>query len=118
MNVEIGGHVALDLVEELAELHRAVPGHAFADDGSGLHDQRTSPGECMNLQFLIRMRRLFALVGLVASDKNGKAIVEPPQVRCWHQPADRRCPLLRRSWGKADGSNTSDPSVRIYEYTA
>jgi hypothetical protein len=83
MNVEIGGHVALDLVEELAELHRAVPGHAFADDGSGLHDQRTSPGECMNLQFLIRMRRLFALVGLVASDKNGKAIVEPPQVRCW-----------------------------------
>src|SRR6266700_4236088 len=37
MNVEIGGHVALDLVKELAELRRAVPRHAFSDNGSGLY---------------------------------------------------------------------------------
>jgi catechol 2,3-dioxygenase-like lactoylglutathione lyase family enzyme len=43
-------------------------------------DQRTSPGECTNLRFPIRMRRLFASVGLVASDKNAKVAVE--QLRC------------------------------------
>jgi hypothetical protein len=37
MDVEIGGHVALDLVEELTELLRAVARHALADNGPGLH---------------------------------------------------------------------------------
>jgi len=36
-------------------------------------DQRTSPGECMNLQFLTQMRRLCASVGRVASDKQPTA---------------------------------------------
>ena len=33
MDVEIAGHVALDLVQELAELLCAMAGHAFADNG-------------------------------------------------------------------------------------
>src|SRR5262245_14732086 len=37
MQVEIGRHVALNLVEELAELPRTVARHAFADHRSGLH---------------------------------------------------------------------------------
>ena len=40
VDVEVGRHVALDRVEELAELLRAVAGHAFADDRSGLHVER------------------------------------------------------------------------------
>lgn len=40
VNVEIGGYIALDLVKELSELCRAMPGHAFANDGSGLHVER------------------------------------------------------------------------------
>ena len=30
VDIEIGGHIALDLVEELAELLRTVPGHTWA----------------------------------------------------------------------------------------
>ena len=37
MHVEIGGHIALDLVEKPAELLRAVARHAFAHDGPSLH---------------------------------------------------------------------------------
>jgi hypothetical protein len=37
MHIEIGGRIALDLVEELAEVAGAVASHAFADDSSGFH---------------------------------------------------------------------------------
>jgi hypothetical protein len=37
MHVEAGGNVALDLVEELAELLCPVAGHALADHRTGLH---------------------------------------------------------------------------------
>ena len=40
MNVEIGRHVALDLVEELAELARAMAREALADDLAGRHVER------------------------------------------------------------------------------
>ena len=40
VDIEARRHVALDLVEKLAELDRAMAGHAFADDGSGLHVER------------------------------------------------------------------------------
>ena len=40
MHIEIGRYIAFDLVEEFAELLRAMPGHAFADNGSGLHIER------------------------------------------------------------------------------
>ena len=40
VNLEVGRHIALDLVEELAELAGAVAGHALADDGAGLHIER------------------------------------------------------------------------------
>src|SRR5258708_34254971 len=40
VDVEIGGHIALDLIEEFAELLRTVPSHAFADDSSSLHVER------------------------------------------------------------------------------
>jgi hypothetical protein len=40
MRIETGGHIALDLVEELAEFLGTVPAHAFAEDGSGLHIER------------------------------------------------------------------------------
>src|SRR6266478_6460012 len=36
VNVEIGGHIALDLIKEFAELRRPMPGHAFADNASSL----------------------------------------------------------------------------------
>ena len=32
-NVEVGRHVALDLIQEFAELARAMAGHALADNG-------------------------------------------------------------------------------------
>ncbi|WP_425601141.1 hypothetical protein [Brucella tritici] len=41
VDVEVGGHVALDLVKELAEFRSPVPGHAFADNGSSLHVKRS-----------------------------------------------------------------------------
>src|SRR5712671_5694321 len=37
VNVEIGGHMLFDGVEEAAEFLRPVARHAFADDGSGLY---------------------------------------------------------------------------------
>ena len=40
MDVEIGRHVALDLVKELAELLCAMAWHAFADNGSRLYVER------------------------------------------------------------------------------
>jgi hypothetical protein len=40
VHVEISGHVALDFVEELAELLGAVARHAFADDRSRFHIER------------------------------------------------------------------------------
>ena len=41
VHVEIGGHAALDFVEELAELLGAVARHAFADDRSRFHIERS-----------------------------------------------------------------------------
>jgi hypothetical protein len=46
MDVEIGKHVALDLIEELAELLSAVARHAFADNGTGLHVKRGEQRGC------------------------------------------------------------------------
>ena len=40
VNVEIGGHVVLDLVEELSKLLGAMPTHAGAHDRAGLHVER------------------------------------------------------------------------------
>jgi len=40
VHVEISGHVALDFVEELAELLSAVARHAFTDDRSRFHVER------------------------------------------------------------------------------
>ena len=40
MHVEIGGHVALDFVEEFAELLGAWRGMHFADDRSRFHVER------------------------------------------------------------------------------
>ena len=40
VHVEISGHVALDFVEELAELLGAVARHAFADDRPRFHVER------------------------------------------------------------------------------
>ena len=37
VNIEIGGDMLFDGVEEAAEFLRPVARHAFADDGSGLH---------------------------------------------------------------------------------
>jgi hypothetical protein len=37
VNVEVGRHVAPDLIQEFAELARAVAGHALADDGARFH---------------------------------------------------------------------------------
>jgi hypothetical protein len=57
MNVEIVGHIALDRVEEAAELGRTMTRHASADDGSGLHVQcgkqrrRTVPLVVMSAPF-------------------------------------------------------------------
>src|SRR6185312_4744147 len=48
MDVEIGRNVPLDLVEELAELPRAVARHAFSDDRSRLHvESRKQGGDAM-----------------------------------------------------------------------
>jgi len=40
VNVEVGRHITLDLVQEFAELARAVAGHALADDGAGFDIER------------------------------------------------------------------------------
>ena len=48
VDVEIGGHVALDRVEKPAELGRAVPLHARADDRARLDVERgEQPNELM-----------------------------------------------------------------------
>ncbi len=41
VDVEIGGHILLHRIEEAAELVGAVARHALADDGAGLHIQRS-----------------------------------------------------------------------------
>ena len=40
VNIEIGRHIAFDLVEELTELRRPMPGHAFANDSASFHVER------------------------------------------------------------------------------
>lgn len=46
VNVEIDRDVALDLVEEFAELAGAMSRHACADDGSSLHVERREQRGC------------------------------------------------------------------------
>jgi hypothetical protein len=73
-------------------------------------DQRTSPEECMNLQFLTRMRRLCASVGRVASDKQPTA--KQSEVCSWHECDLRGAPANVRSW-ESNGLNADVTSFRV-----
>ena len=71
VDVEIGGHVALDLLEEFTELLCPVPPHARADDGSGFHiERREQRGGPVALVVMVRrsgphgQQRLAAVKGL------------------------------------------------------
>jgi hypothetical protein len=44
VNVEFGGHLLIDAIEELAEFHRAVPPVAFSDHLAGLDHERREEG--------------------------------------------------------------------------
>jgi len=52
VNVEVGRHVALDLIQEFAELVRAVAGHALADDGARFHIERRKQ-RCRSVPLII-----------------------------------------------------------------
>src|SRR5262245_27926545 len=72
-------------------------------------DQRTSPGECTNLRFPIRMRRLFASVGRVASDKNAKVAVEQLRSACADPAISSMSVITADIWG-ANGLAADLPS--------
>jgi len=54
MDIEVGGHVAFDLVEKFAELLRTMANHAFADDGPGLNIECGKQGSCAVSRVIVR----------------------------------------------------------------